>query len=136
LDPPASTGDLAGPPHLDDDYLVLSTIHSAKGGEWQVVHVIHASDGNIPSDMSLGSAEDVEEERRLLYVALTRARDTLVVSYPLRYYFRRNPLDDAHSYGQPSRFLAPAISTFEVTSVGAQVIEDDPVAGELQALWE
>ena len=70
LDPPTSTGDMAGPPHLDDDFLVLSTIHSAKGGEWQVVHVIHASDGNIPSDMALGSAEEVEEERRLFYVAL------------------------------------------------------------------
>ncbi|MDP9451918.1 MAG: ATP-dependent helicase [Actinomycetota bacterium] len=136
LDPPASTGDVAGPPHLDDDHLVLSTIHSAKGGEWQVVHVIHASDGNIPSDMSLGSAEEVEEERRLLYVALTRARDTLVVSYPLRYYFRRNPLDDAHSYGQPSRFLTPALSTFSTTCVGEAPVEDDPVVGDLQALWE
>ena len=136
LDPPASTGDRAGPAHLDDDYLVLSTIHSAKGGEWQVVYVVHASDGNIPSDMSLGSAEEVEEERRLLYVALTRARDALVVSYPLRYYFRRNPLDDAHSYGQPSRFLTPAMSMFKTASVGEAVVEDDPVAAELQALWE
>jgi DNA helicase-2/ATP-dependent DNA helicase PcrA len=136
LDPPTSTGDMAGPPHLDDDFLVLSTIHSAKGGEWQVVHVIHASDGNIPSDMALGSAEEVDEERRLFYVALTRARDTLVVSYPLRYYFRRNPLDDAHSYGQPSRFLAPAAATFDTTSVGEAVVDDDPVAGELAALWQ
>lgn len=136
LDPPASTGDLAGPPHLDDDFLVLSTIHSAKGGEWRAVHVIHASDGNIPSDMALGSAEEVEEERRLLYVALTRARDSLVVSYPLRYYFRRNPLDDAHSYGQPSRFLSPAMATFEAVSIGETVIEDDPVRDELAALWQ
>jgi len=135
LDPPASTADLAGPPHLDDDSLVLSTIHSAKGGEWRVVHVLHASDGNIPSDMALGSADEVEEERRLLYVALTRARDTLVVSYPLRYYFRRNPLDDAHTYGQPSRFLAPATSAFDSVSVGEAVVEDDPVAGDLAALW-
>ncbi|MHB8466196.1 MAG: ATP-dependent helicase, partial [Acidimicrobiales bacterium] len=136
LDPPASTGDLAGPPHLDDDYLILSTIHSAKGGEWRVVHVIHASDGHIPSDMALGSAEEVDEERRLLYVALTRARDTLVVSYPVRYYFRRNPLDDAHSFGQPSRFLAPAASTFDAESVGEAVVEDDPVERELAALWD
>ena len=136
LDPPTSTGDLAGPPHLDDDFLILSTIHSAKGGEWQVVHLIHASDGNIPSDMSLGSADEVEEERRLFYVALTRARDTLVVSYPLRYYFRRNPLDDAHSYGQASRFLTPAAATFDTTSVGEAVVDDDPVAGELAALWQ
>jgi DNA helicase-2/ATP-dependent DNA helicase PcrA len=136
LDPPSSTGDLAGPPHLDDDYLVLSTIHSAKGGEWRVVHVIHVSDGNIPSDMALSSPEEVEEERRLLYVALTRARDTLVVSYPLRYYIRRNPLDDAHTYGQPSRFLAPAASTFDAMNVGEVVVGDDPVAAELAALWD
>jgi DNA helicase-2/ATP-dependent DNA helicase PcrA len=136
LDPPASTGDLAGPPHLDDDYLVLSTIHSAKGGEWRVVHVIHASDGDIPSDMALGSSDEVDEERRLLYVALTRARDTLVMSYPLRYYFRGSPLDDAHTYGQPSRFLAPAVPTFDAVSVGQAVIEDDPVADELAALWQ
>jgi DNA helicase-2/ATP-dependent DNA helicase PcrA len=136
LDPPTSTGDLAGPPHRDDDFLVLSTIHSAKGGEWQVVHLIHASDGNIPSDMALGSAEEVEEERRLLYVAFTRARDTLVVCYPLRYHHRRNALDDAHSYAQPSRFLGPAAPTFEAVSVGEEVVDDDPVASELAALWE
>ena len=136
LDPPSSTGDLAGPPHLDDDFLVLSTIHSAKGGEWRVVHVIHASDGNIPSDMSLGSADEVEEERRLLYVALTRARDTLTVSYPLRYYFRKHPLDNNHSYGQPSRFLAPARATFDAVDVGEAPVDDDPVVGELAALWD
>jgi len=136
LDPPSATGDLAGPPHLDDDWLVLSTIHSAKGGEWQVVHLIHASDGNIPSDMSLGSAEEVEEERRLLYVALTRARDTLVVSYPLRYYVRRRALDDVHTYGQPSRFLSSSAAAFDPVSVGEARVADDPVAGELAALWQ
>jgi DNA helicase-2/ATP-dependent DNA helicase PcrA len=136
LDPPASTADLAGPPRLDDDFLVLSTIHSAKGGEWRVVHLTDASDGNIPSDMALGSVEEVEEERRLLYVAVTRARDVLVVSYPLRYYFRRTPLDDAHSYGQPSRFLGPAAARFDALNVGEPVIDDDPVAGALAALWE
>ena len=113
LDPPSSTSDLAGDPHLDDDWLVLSTIHSAKGGEWKVVHVIHASDGNIPSDMALSEPEGLEEERRLLYVALTRARDALYVTYPQRYYHRRQGLDDAHTYGQPSRFLSAAMATFE-----------------------
>ena len=136
LDPPSATGDLAGPPHLDDDWLVLSTIHSAKGGEWQVVQLIHASDGNLPSDMALSSADEMEEERRLLYVALTRARDTLVVSYPLRYYVRRHALDDVHTYGQPSRFLTTAAPAFDAVSVGEAVVEDDPVASQLAALWQ
>ena len=119
LDPPASTSDLAGDPHLDDDWLVLSTIHSAKGGEWKVVHVIHASDGNIPSDMALSEPEGLEEERRLLYVAMTRARDALYVTYPQRYFHRRHGLDDAHTYGQPSRFLTGALAAFDRTSAAA-----------------
>ncbi len=105
LDPPASTADLAGPPLLDEDYLVLSTIHSAKGLEWDVVHVIHVSDGHIPSDMALRDDDEVEEERRLLYVALTRPRDTLVMTYPQRYYRRPRGSDDAHGYALVSRFL-------------------------------
>ena len=86
LDPPASTGDLAGPPELDDDYLILSTVHSAKGGEWRVVHLIHAADGMFPSDLATGDAEGVEEERRLFYVALTRAREHLHIYAPLRFH--------------------------------------------------
>ncbi len=105
LDPPASTADLAGPPLLDEDWLVLSTIHSAKGCEWDEVHVIHASDGNIPSDMATGDAEQIEEERRLLYVALTRARDRLTVHFPLRYHVGVRPRSDRHSYAQLTRFL-------------------------------
>ena len=105
LDPPSSTSDLAGPPSLDEDYLVLSTIHSAKGLEWDVVHVIHAADGMIPSDMSTGDDDELEEERRLLYVALTRARDALHVTYPQRYYRRPRGLEDPHARSQRSRFL-------------------------------
>ncbi|HEV8420204.1 MAG TPA: ATP-dependent helicase [Actinomycetota bacterium] len=109
LDPPSSTGDLAGPPLLDEDYLVLSTIHSAKGLEWQVIHVIHAADGMIPSDMATGSPEEIEEERRLLYVAMTRARDVLHVYFPLRYYHRPRGLEDGHNYAQLTRFLPRSI---------------------------
>ena len=109
LDPPSSTGDLAGPPGLDEDYLVLSTIHSAKGLEWDAVHVIHAADGMIPSDMSTGDDERIEEERRLLYVAMTRARDELVVYFPQRYYRRPRGLEDSHSYAQLTRFLPPEV---------------------------
>ena len=114
LDPPSSTGDLAGPPLLDEDYVVLSTIHSAKGGEWDVVHLIHAADGMIPSDMATGDADEIEEERRLLYVAMTRARDALAVYFPLRYYRRRRGLDDPHTYAQLTRFLSePARASFD-----------------------
>ena len=104
LDPPAVTGDLAGPPHLDDDVLTLSTIHSAKGGEWDVVHLIHVADGNIPSDMSTGDEDSIEEERRLLYVAMTRARDRLYCYMPLRYHHTRGH-GDRHGYAQLSRFF-------------------------------
>jgi ATP-dependent DNA helicase UvrD/PcrA len=109
LDPPAATSDLAGPPLLDDDWLTISTIHSAKGCEWDVVHVLHVSDGHIPSDMATGDAEAIEEERRLLYVAVTRARDHLYLYAPLRYHHRPYGLDDAHGYAQLSRFLTPAV---------------------------
>jgi DNA helicase-2/ATP-dependent DNA helicase PcrA len=111
LDPPSSTGDLAGPPLLDEDWLTLSTIHSAKGLEWNVVFVIHAADGHIPSDMATGDPDEIEEERRLLYVAMTRARDALHVSFPQRYYRRPTGRDDAHSYAQRSRFLPEEILT-------------------------
>jgi DNA helicase II / ATP-dependent DNA helicase PcrA len=109
LDPPTSTSDLAGPPLLDEDYVILSTIHSAKGGEWDVIHVIHAADGMIPSDMATGDADEVEEERRLFYVALTRARDALHVYFPMRYHRRPRGLDDTHHYGQLTRFLPPDV---------------------------
>ena len=121
LDPPNSTSDLAGPPLLDEDYLILSTIHSAKGGEWDVVHVLHAADGMIPSDMSTGNQEEIEEERRLFYVALTRARDTLYVYFPLRFYRRPRGMDDAHHYAQLTRFLPESVqSLFERRSVGTR----------------
>ncbi len=109
LDPPNSTSDLAGPPHLDDDWLVLSTIHSAKGGEWDVVYLIHSSDGFLPSDMACGSSEEIEEELRVAYVALTRARDHLYVLWPLRYYYRRLGPSHRHGYAQRSRFLSDAV---------------------------
>ena len=105
LDPPSYTQELAGPPLLDEDYLILSTMHSAKGLEFDVVYVIHAADGNIPSDMATGSADEIEEERRLFYVACTRAREQLYVSHPLRYYTQPWAKADTHGYAQRSRFL-------------------------------
>jgi DNA helicase-2/ATP-dependent DNA helicase PcrA len=124
LDPPSSTGDLAGPPLLDDDWLVLSTIHSAKGLEWNAVHVIHAADGMIPSDMATGDDDEIEEERRLLYVAMTRARDALHVYRPMRYY--RRPKGDPHSYSQLSRFLEPPDVRSTFTEIGPSVDREHP----------
>ncbi|CAN5434107.1 ATP-dependent helicase [soil metagenome] len=109
LDPPASTGDLAGPPQRDDDFLTISTVHSAKGLEWDVVHVLRATDGCIPSDMATGDAEAVEEERRLLYVAMTRARTSLHLYAPVRYHHRPTGRDDAHGRSHLSRFLTPTV---------------------------
>jgi DNA helicase-2/ATP-dependent DNA helicase PcrA len=116
LDPPASSADLAGPPHLDEDYLVLSTVHSAKGLEWDVVHLIAAYDGNFPADMNAANEEGIAEERRLFYVALTRPRRRLHVYVPFRYYHRPQARDDGHGYGRESRFLTDEVKRlFTVT---------------------
>jgi DNA helicase-2/ATP-dependent DNA helicase PcrA len=146
LEPPASTGDLAGPPMVDEDWLVLSTVHSAKGLEFDAVHVIHAADGNFPSDMALGTPEGLEEERRLFYVSITRARRNLSIYVPLRYHHHR--VRDEHSWAQPSRFLSESVrstlhevrtavpdgpgasSPSEVAIDGSEV-----VAGQLSKLW-
>ncbi|TWW12423.1 hypothetical protein E3A20_01570, partial [Planctomyces bekefii] len=109
LDPPASTQELPADPLLDEDFLILSTIHSAKGLEWDSVHVIHAADGNIPADMATGSAEEIEEERRLFYVAMTRAKNHLTVLRPERYYFHNRHRSDQHSLSRITRFLTPPI---------------------------
>ena len=109
LDPPLSTGDLAGIPSKDEDWLVLSTIHSAKGLEWDAVYLIHAADGFLPSDMATGTAEGVDEELRLTYVAMTRAKDFLYVLWPLRYYARSAGISDRHSYAQCCRFFTDEV---------------------------
>jgi len=135
LDPPSSTQDLPGPPHLDDDYLVLSTIHSAKGLEWDCVYVIHAADGNIPSDMATGSPEEIEEELRLFYVALTRAKNWLYVCCPLRYYYYQRGGSDSHGYALRTRFLPDEILQYfdcvTTESAGGDENEGDagPAAG-------
>ena len=125
LDPPLSSAEYAGPPGRDEDYLVLSTIHSAKGLEWEHVHVIHVSDGNIPADMALSTKEGLEEERRLLYVALTRPRRSLSIYVPLRYYHRPRSRDDAHGYSKPSRFLTERLQAL------CDVVRADGGDGEL-----
>jgi len=147
LDPPAYTQELAGPPLLDEDYLILSTMHSAKGLEFDVVYVIHAADGNIPSDMATGSASEIEEERRLLYVACTRAREQLYVSHPLRYYTQPWAKADTHGYAQRSRFLSKAVVThFAEVQTGPEQSDGDEaplgrvttasIRAGVRSLWE
>jgi DNA helicase-2/ATP-dependent DNA helicase PcrA len=110
LDPPDATGDQAGDPLLDEDYLILSTIHSAKGQEWDVVYVLNAADGCIPSDMSTGKPEQIEEERRLLYVAMTRAREHLHLIHPLRFFKRQQHRHgDRHVFTPRTRFVPDAM---------------------------
>ena len=107
LDPPSAAGDLAGDPLLDEDYLILSTVHSAKGQEWESVFVLNVSDGNFPSEFATGKPEMIEEERRLLYVAMTRAKQSLSLIAPLRYHVTQQRRDgDRHVYGARSRFMS------------------------------
>jgi DNA helicase II / ATP-dependent DNA helicase PcrA len=111
LDPPQSTSDQSGVPHLDEDYLILSTIHSAKGQEWKAVHVLNVVDGCIPSDMATGTQEELEEERRLLYVAMTRAKEHLHLIVPHRFYVtQQSGGGDRHMYAARSRFITEAMA--------------------------
>ena len=115
LDPPAASGDLAGDPLRDEDYLILSTVHSAKGQEWDVVHVLNVADGSFPNEFSAGSTAGIDEERRLFYVAITRARDTLELIEPQRYYVTQQArAGDRHVHGARSRFLtAPVLARLD-----------------------
>ena len=110
LDPPDATSDEAGPPLRDEDYLILSTIHSAKGQEWRSVFVLNCVDGCIPSDLATGSSEEIEEERRLLYVAMTRAKDELALVVPQRFYVHGQPRNgDRSVYASRTRFIPPPL---------------------------
>ncbi|HVO45136.1 MAG TPA: ATP-dependent helicase [Steroidobacteraceae bacterium] len=110
LDPPNATSDLAGQPLLDEDYLTLSTIHSAKGMEWDTVYLLNVVDGSFPSEFATGRPELIEEERRLLYVALTRAQNDLLLMAPLKFHLtNQSRQGDAHVYGGRSRFLTERV---------------------------
>ena len=110
LDPPDATSDRAGPPLLDEDYVILSTIHSSKGQEWKSVYVLNVVDGCIPSDMSTGNSDDIEEERRLLYVAMTRAKEQLHLVVPNRFFIKQQAqMGDRHVYAARTRFISPAM---------------------------
>jgi DNA helicase II / ATP-dependent DNA helicase PcrA len=149
LDPPHATSDLAGRPTLDEDYLVLSTIHSAKGMEWDSVYVLNVVDGSFPSEFSTGKPELIEEERRVLYVALTRAQNELAVMAPLKFHLTNQPRHgDAHVYGGRSRFMTERVLktleavTFHGSAPGASdALQDSSatvtldVGARLREMW-
>ena len=140
--PPATS---RATPLLDEDYLVLSTVHSAKGQEWEAVHVLNVADGNFPSEFATGSAEQIEEERRLLYVAMTRAKTDLHLIAPLKYYVaQQSRMGDRHVYGAKSRFMTQAVlKCMEPVTYGDPVRADEilsaksqvDVAGALRKMW-
>jgi DNA helicase-2/ATP-dependent DNA helicase PcrA len=106
LDPPDATSDQAGVPLLDEDYLILSTIHSAKGQEWKSVYLLNVVDGCMPSDLGAGTSAEIEEERRLLYVAMTRAKDDLHLVVPQRFVVHgQRAQGDRHLYASRTRFI-------------------------------
>jgi DNA helicase-2/ATP-dependent DNA helicase PcrA len=110
LDPPDATSDQAGVPLLDEDYLILSTIHSAKGQEWKSAFILNVVDGCIPSDLGTGTTDEIEEERRLLHVAMTRAKDSLHLVVPQRFFTSgQSGLGDRHVYASRTRFIPVAL---------------------------
>ena len=118
LDPPDATSDQAGIPLLDEDYLILSTIHSAKGQEWKSVFVLNVVDGCMPSDLGTGTTAEIEEERRLLYVAMTRAKDDLHLLVPQRFFTHgQHAQGDRHVYASRTRFIPDRLlGLFEKTA--------------------
>ena len=146
LDPPVGTGDQSGPASKDEDYVILSTIHSAKGQEWDFVYVLNVADGNFPSEFAAGKPEMVEEERRLLYVAMTRARNELHLCAPLKYAVTQQAKNgDAHVYGAKSRFMTDKVlgccermafgGTHGVGTLAASDEANVDVAGQLKDMW-
>ena len=126
LDPPHSSEEYADKPDIDDDWLNLSTIHSAKGLEWKTVFIIHASDGNIPSDMSTGRQDDIDEELRLFYVAMTRAKDYLYVTCPMRYFHIGPSWGNRFSQVLPTRFLpSPILKSAFDEETAYEILNDD-----------
>ncbi len=147
LDPPSASGDEAGAPLVDEDYLILSTVHSAKGQEWDHVFVLNVTDGNFPSEFATGNADATEEERRLLYVAMTRAKQSLSLMAPLKFFVtQQHRHGDNHVYGARSRFLSDAVmqafdSDFyardearrrQLAPTSGRSLD---VAGSLKAMW-
>jgi DNA helicase II / ATP-dependent DNA helicase PcrA len=147
LDPPDATSDQAGVPLLDEDYLILSTIHSAKGQEWKSVFVLNVVDGCMPSDLGAGTSAEIEEERRLLYVAMTRAKDDLHLVVPQRFFTHgQQAQGDRHVYASRTRFIPDRLlGLFEktvwplaVAGAAARPVGEGPridVGARMRGMW-
>jgi len=148
LDPPGATSGRAGADLKDEDYTVLSTIHSAKGQEWRIVRILNVVDGCIPSDRATGASEEIEEERRLLYVAMTRAKDELDLIVPHRFFTHQQAkLGDRHVYATRSRFIPDSIlGSFatrnwrdlidsQIEAAGRKARSSIDVAASLMRMW-
>jgi DNA helicase II / ATP-dependent DNA helicase PcrA len=138
LDPPNASSDLSAGALHDEDYLVLSTVHSAKGMEWDQVYILNVVDGSFPNEFATGKPESIEEERRLLYVAMTRARNELTCVVPLRFQITSQPkTSDGHVYGGRSRFLTEKLikcfdeQTFQGSNVEVKIEEDAVASGTI-----
>ena len=146
LDPPSATSDEAGAPLLDEDYLILSTIHSAKGQEWKSVFVLNGVDGCIPSDLATGNADEIEEERRLLYVAMTRAKDQLDVIVPQRFYTHNQASrGDRYVHALRTRFIPASVAkhfeqrvwpSAQASAASAQSQARVDVTARMRAMWK
>ena len=147
LDPPSSTSDEAGAPLLDEDYLILSTIHSSKGQEWKSVFVLNCVDGCIPSDLGVGSTPEIEEERRLLYVAMTRAKDHLHLVVPHRFFVHQQRNNgERHMYAVRTRFVPNTITkhfeqcawppiTQNAGSISKTTVKPVDIGARLKSMW-
>jgi len=146
LDPPLATSDQSAGASKDEDYVILSTIHSAKGQEWDFVYVLNVSDGNFPSEFATGNPEMIEEERRLLYVAMTRARNELHLCAPLKFAVTQQAKNgDAHVYGAKSRFMTDKVldslekisvrTTVGVENLKASDAATVDVVAQLKEMW-
>jgi DNA helicase-2/ATP-dependent DNA helicase PcrA len=149
LDPPSSTQDFEAEKFSDDDYLVLSTIHSAKGLEWDSVYIMHVYDGSLPSEMAISTGNELDEERRLLYVAMTRAKNHLELLFPYRVYSTTRNFFGQALHLQLSRFLGSpvkealeSISTKAVSEMAGKTVEPITTSGtadvqkKLRSLWD
>ena len=136
LDPPDASGGEAGVPCQEEDWLTLSTIHSAKGQEWRAVFVLNVVDGCIPSDLATGTPAEIDEERRLLYVAMTRARDQLTLVHPLRFHVRgQAAFGDRHVFAPRTRFIPPSdIGFFELAGGSTSAAGQDAPARSVAKL--